>query len=229
MVSMNFNARKRKVGTKITLNLYDLSPSNSYLFPIGLGIHHSGIEITGTEYTFASGSGIFSHSPREANGAIFRESIELGLFDGGNHEVDKILSHLREEFHGDTYNIISKNCNHFSNSFAFALLKKPIPSYINRVASIGNICSCLLPKEFAPVSQPSSGYLVQAPSGAASIQRQNKNQSFFSGSGIKLGSGNESGAFSFSAMEKVEDLNLTDRRERARLAAISRLNKNPLN
>lgn len=92
MVSMNFNARKRKVGTKITLNLYDLSPANSYLFPIGLGIHHSGIEITGTEYTFASGSGIFSHSPREANGAIFRESIELGLFDGGNHEVDKILN-----------------------------------------------------------------------------------------------------------------------------------------
>lgn len=210
MTSSNYNAGRRKVGTKITLNLYDLSPANSYLFPIGMGLHHSGIEIMGSEYTFASGSGIFSHSPREANGAIFRESIELGLFDGGSRDVDYIISHLRGDFGGDTYNIISKNCNHFSNSFSLALLNKPIPSYVNRVASIGKMCSCLLPKEFAPVNHPSNGFIMQAPSGTASMQRHTKNQNAFSGSGKKLGSGNKMGVFDISATEKVEDL--TDRK-----------------
>lgn len=224
MTLSNYNTGRRKVGTKIILNLYDLSPANSYLFPLGLGIHHSGIEIMGTEYTFASGSGIFSHDPREANGATFRESIELGIFDGGSRDVDSIINHLRMNFRGDSYNIVSKNCNHFSNSFALALLNKPIPSYINRIASIGNMCSCLIPKEFSAANQTSTGYLMQAPSVTGSIQRQTESHNAFSGSGMKLGSGDNKGAFGFSSIEKVEDL--TDRRERARMAAISRLNQN---
>jgi hypothetical protein len=55
------------------LNVYDLSPANDYLHPIGFGLHHSGVEILGTEYTFASGAGIFNHSPQDAPGAKFRE------------------------------------------------------------------------------------------------------------------------------------------------------------
>ena len=41
----------------------------------------------GTEYTFASGSGIFNTSPKEAPGARFRESLELGTFEGGSSEL----------------------------------------------------------------------------------------------------------------------------------------------
>ena len=40
-----------------------------------MGIHHSGVEILGREYSFASGGGIFDSSPRDAPGAKFRESI----------------------------------------------------------------------------------------------------------------------------------------------------------
>jgi hypothetical protein len=42
-------------------------------------VHHSGVEILGTEYTFASGAGIFDHSPREAPGAKFRERYDYEL------------------------------------------------------------------------------------------------------------------------------------------------------
>ena len=59
---------------------------------IGMGLHHSGVEILGREYSFASGGGIFDSSPRDAPGAQFRESIELGAFDGGSSELNSAIS-----------------------------------------------------------------------------------------------------------------------------------------
>jgi hypothetical protein len=59
---------------------------------IGMGLHHSGVEILGREYSFASGGGIFDSSPKDAPGATFRESIELGSFDGGSSELQSAIS-----------------------------------------------------------------------------------------------------------------------------------------
>ena len=41
----------------------------------------------GVEYSFASGAGIFESEPKEAAGAKFRESIDLGAFEGGSSEL----------------------------------------------------------------------------------------------------------------------------------------------
>ena len=57
-----------------------------------MGLHHSGVEILGREYSFASGGGIFDSSPKEAPGAQFREAIELGEFDGGSSELQSAIS-----------------------------------------------------------------------------------------------------------------------------------------
>ena len=57
-----------------------------------MGLHHSGVEILGREYSFASGAGIFDSSPKDAPGAKFRESIELGVFEGGSGEVTSAIS-----------------------------------------------------------------------------------------------------------------------------------------
>jgi len=80
------------MGTKVLLNVYDLSPANDYLCAVGLGLHHSGVEILGREYSFASGGGIFDSSPKDAPGAKFRESIELGVFEGGSAELQSAIS-----------------------------------------------------------------------------------------------------------------------------------------
>lgn len=45
--------------------MYDLSPINEFGYPIGLGVFHSGLEVSGREYTFAGGGGIFDHEPRK--------------------------------------------------------------------------------------------------------------------------------------------------------------------
>ena len=57
-----------------------------------MGLHHSGVEILGKEYSFASGGGIFDTTPKEAPGATFREALELGSFDGGSSELQSALS-----------------------------------------------------------------------------------------------------------------------------------------
>jgi len=54
----------------VVLNIYDLSPANDYLYPIGFGLHHSGVEILGVEYSFASGGGIFESRPKVAPGML---------------------------------------------------------------------------------------------------------------------------------------------------------------
>lgn len=228
-----FNTGGRtRTGTKILLHVYDLSPANSYLYPVGLGLYHSGVEVFGSEYSFASGTGIFdSSTPCDVPGAIYRGTHDLGIYTGSMLELRSELSELKNEHFGpDDYHLLRRNCNHFTNALVWKLLNQPIPAYINRLAEIGICCSCLLPKEMleqAPVGDStsgSSGFQAFAPTRS---QQQMKKTKAFEGSGIKLGSSSEDGLTakllmtSRSGSPRAEDL--TNRRERVRKAALARL------
>lgn len=54
-------------------------------------------------------------------------------------QVEMLIIELGTHFSGKTYNIISKNCNHFGDEFAKKLCGKGIPGWINRLAYVGNI------------------------------------------------------------------------------------------
>ena len=216
------------------MNIYDLAPANDFLWPVGFGLHHSGIEILGTEYSFASGGGIFESSPKDAPGARFRVSVELGAYDGGQAELQKALSELRDDFGPDDYNLIRKNCNHFANALSYRLLQRGIPAYVNRLADIGFCCSCLLPRsliEHAPVGDP-TGSSSSGGSGGWALTSSKKQtaSAAFTGSGARLGGGSSSvgGGGLLSALHpgsstRTDDL--TDRREKARLAALARMER----
>ena len=222
---------RTRMGTKVFLNVYDLSPSNEYLYPIGLGLHHSGVEILGSEYSFASGAGIFDGTPKQAPGALFREQVYMGAYDGGQVELRRALDELRSTFGGEDYNLIRKNCNSFANALCWKLLQKTIPGHVNRLADIGVCCSCLLPKkmlEEAPVGDPNRVQREQANFSATGNVNNSSRVKVFSGSGARLGSSENDSSSSWrwtSSPKKPED-DLTDRRERARKAALSRLEKN---
>jgi hypothetical protein len=236
MSAYNQSGRTR-VGTKVFLNVYDLSPVNDYLYIAGLGLHHSGVEIMGSEYSFASGAGIFESSPKFAPGAKFREQIDLGSFDGGQAELKKAISTLRDDFGSDDYNLIRKNCNHFANALTWKLMNKAIPGHVNRLADIGMCFSCLLPRkllENAPVGDPnapssggSSGFLVKA-GNRSSPPSSGGQRDFFGGSGARLGgsSTDSSSSSGTSSNQKSSPDDLTDRREKARKAALMRLELN---
>ena len=212
-------------GFRVYLNLYDLSPANDFLWPIGLGLHHSGIEILGTEYSFASGAGVFEMPPKQAPGAKFREQMELGLFSGSQADLNRALDEVRERFGPNDYNLIRKNCNHYARAVSWKLLGKDIPGYVNRLADIGTCCSYLIPRpmlENAPVGDPSAPTRntmardsVKAFAGSGNVLGSSSSEQERTGLLSRLGRGSSTAA--------VAPNDATDRREKARKAALARL------
>ncbi|CAL1387995.1 unnamed protein product [Linum trigynum] len=143
---------KKKTGTvPVYLNVYDLTPMNGYAYWVGLGIYHSGVQVHGVEYGFGahdhSTTGIFEVEPKQCPGFTFRKSILIGRTDLGPKEVRSMMEKMAQEYSGNTYHLITKNCNHFCNDVCLKLTGKTIPSWVNRLARLGFLCNCVLPAE----------------------------------------------------------------------------------
>ncbi|CAK7353876.1 unnamed protein product [Dovyalis caffra] len=149
MVMLN---RKKKSGTvPVYLNVYDLTTINGYAYWVGLGIYHSGVQVHGVEYGFGahdhSTTGIFEVEPKQCPGFMFRKSILIGRTDLGPKEVRAFMEKLAQEYPGNTYHLITKNCNHFCSDVCLKLTGKTIPRWVNRLARLGFFCNCVLPAE----------------------------------------------------------------------------------
>lgn len=96
--------------------------SSPRLFPLShcCLTDHTGIEFSGTEYSFAggpdagSGTGVMSQQPRATpDGAQwrFKEAIELGSVNVDYREFERVLQELKDAFPANTYDLIHRNCN----------------------------------------------------------------------------------------------------------------------
>lgn len=150
---------------------------------MGVGIYHSGVEILGTEYAFGGNTtvrttGVYSIPPRSHQGFSFKHSIDLGeipvepFFKNGkrhrnakttpqatisfNHDIVPILDELMDKYRANKYNLLLKNCNHFSDDFIKRLYagKKRLPGYVNRAANIGSLVHCFVPTKYVTVTPP---------------------------------------------------------------------------
>ena len=129
--------------------------------PAGVGLHHSGVEVDGVEYSFASrGGGIFSIEPGKARGVRFRHQIDMGILSLNNSEegdpIQQALDGLKNDFRPETYDLVTNNCNHFCDAFLVKLLNKPLPGHVNRMSYIWTTANIpwLVPKSIrqsAPV------------------------------------------------------------------------------
>ncbi|CAI8609555.1 unnamed protein product [Vicia faba] len=141
---------EKKSNTMVYLNVYDLTPANNYLYMFGVGVFHSGVEVHGMEYGFGaheySTSGVFEVEPKSCPGFIFRRSVLLGSTDMSYSQFRSFIERLSTKYHGDTYHLIAKNCNHFTDEVCQELTGKPIPAWVNRLARVGSFCNCLLPE-----------------------------------------------------------------------------------
>lgn len=97
--------------------------------------------VHGVEYAFGAHeyptTGIFEGEPKQCEGFSFRKAILIGWTDVGPEEVRGIMGDFAEEYKGNAYNLITKNCNHFCNDACIRLTGNPIPSWVNRLARIG--------------------------------------------------------------------------------------------
>lgn len=104
--------------------------------------------VHGVEYGFGaherSATGIFEVEPRQCPGFTFRKSILIGRTDLGPKEVRSFMEKLATDYSGNTYHLITKNCNHFCNDVCIQLTGKPIPSWVNRLARLGKKSTSIL-------------------------------------------------------------------------------------
>jgi len=215
---MNSSGRKRAL--KVILNVYDLAPMNQYTYEFGFGVFHSGVEIAGKEFSFGghqySSSGLFTVEPKNAAGAIFREAIEMGETTKSSQEVQAIVDSMASEFYGNTYHLVNKNCNHFSDALCKTLLGKGIPGFVNRMATVGAFVPCLLPQNLG-VQTPTNNLIT------SSSSTTETSFSAFSGEGKTLSEQQQHVAPSEVVLMDSEQTNITSRRERLLAAATRRL------
>lgn len=122
------------------LNVYDLpeqTATNNALSSVGLGLYHSGVECGGAEYSF-SAHGVSRTAPCLSEFGVLRERLLMGSYQGTKSDFENILNALRSgEFGPGQYDLVHRNCNHFSDALCMATIGEKIPPWVNRASSIG--------------------------------------------------------------------------------------------
>ncbi|KAI0912543.1 PPPDE putative peptidase domain-containing protein [Ustulina deusta] len=143
--------------TEIVINVYDLlSPGrlSSVLWTFGTSLLHSGVVINGKEYAYGGHdrrgmTGVYWTQPKtEPPGGTFRTEILQGFTFATQAEIDSIIHRASLEFDGSAYNILTRNCNHFTSYICQKLTGRPGPGWLNRAASIGVALPCVVPREW---------------------------------------------------------------------------------
>ncbi|KAK8599919.1 hypothetical protein V6N13_060276 [Hibiscus sabdariffa] len=142
--------------TEVILHVYDVTNSESdktnstivqinkiFKDGIGLGgIFHSAVQVYGEdEWSFGfceQGSGVFSCPSGQNPMYTYREPIVLGRTNFSIFKVNQILRELSREWPGSSYDLLSKNCNHFCDDFCERLGVPKLPGWVNRFANAGD-------------------------------------------------------------------------------------------
>ncbi|PIA34261.1 hypothetical protein AQUCO_03800088v1 [Aquilegia coerulea] len=142
--------------TEVVLHIYDVTNSGSdktnntivqinkiFKDGIGLGgIFHSAVQVYGDEeWSFGfceHGSGVFSCPPSKNPMYTYRERMVLGKTNCSIFNVNQILRELSREWPGSSYDLLSKNCNHFCDEFCERLGVPKLPGWVNRFANAGD-------------------------------------------------------------------------------------------
>ncbi|OQR81089.1 peptidase [Achlya hypogyna] len=121
---------------RVALHVYDLSRGLARQMSASLlgmhieGVWHTGVSVYGLEYFY--GGGIQAVPPdqvAETYGAPY-EVVELGTTDVPQSVFLHFLQEIQPRFTAETYNLLSNNCNNFSNEVANFLVGTNIPQHI---------------------------------------------------------------------------------------------------
>lgn len=137
---------KPRVLYEVRLNVYDINYNNradslqrvnDFLYYIGHGLYHIGIEVQGHELMYSM-TGICSHTPRTHDTMRFRTSIHLGYTDIDVFRLRQIVAKLNEnQFRPADYRTLTRNCIHFAVELANLLgVGRGLPAWTTRTLTL---------------------------------------------------------------------------------------------
>eukprot|EP00928_Gymnodinium_smaydae_P078994 TRINITY_DN63026_c0_g1_i1.p1 TRINITY_DN63026_c0_g1~~TRINITY_DN63026_c0_g1_i1.p1 ORF type:complete len:635 (+),score=150.12 TRINITY_DN63026_c0_g1_i1:128-2032(+) len=120
---------------EVTLNLYDLSrgvADAASEFVVGEkleGIWHTGLVVFGKEYYYGKDT-VYDEAGATSFGKPTR-TVHLGYTLWRQQELHEyVVSELKPLFHRGTYDVITNNCNHFSDRVAMYLVGRHVPDEV---------------------------------------------------------------------------------------------------
>ena len=129
----------------VLLHVYDLEEVPGAIAAIGLGAYHrcplpldahpntalmngwcSAVEIGGKEYAYGAcevGSGVWCGVPKRAEGFKFKKSVAMGYTRLSEADIVLALEDLKARWQGVDYDLLTRNCNHFSSATTKVLVR----------------------------------------------------------------------------------------------------------
>ena len=154
--------RHQPFDVPVTLHIYDWNGRHAWpcmtllnillTYTVGVGIFHTGIEVLGREYSFARGEvarsvacryrhqtlgGVIRYEPCDTKHHLphaHRQSFLLGIVQMSQQDWDQELLQFRKEWSSGSYNLVLRNCNHFTAAVAQTLRLNNCPRWPNRLA-----------------------------------------------------------------------------------------------
>ncbi|EPR63050.1 hypothetical protein TGGT1_256780 [Toxoplasma gondii GT1] len=126
----------------VFLHVYDLDPTiskymNKVMRPLGAGAFHAGVEVYGIEYcygqTYDKTPGITVNRPRRHPAHIYRETIYMGQTTLAHEEFMALIEALKDEWPGEKYNILTRNCLNFADQLCLLLGVGCLPPWLLRL------------------------------------------------------------------------------------------------
>ena len=103
----------------VVLNIYRIA-EDSIFNKLGFSLYHTAIEYDNIEFAFGymdkeGASGVYDIKPMSFDEGSYVESINLGIVH--RRQFFNKLEEIKRIYMAKSYNLLTKNCNHFSNYF----------------------------------------------------------------------------------------------------------------
>lgn len=160
-------------GPEVALSVYVLNNARvlnavTELAGIG-GVYHVGVDVYGLEWSFGwceQGSGVHNVHVGCSELGLFKERVPLGRSPCSPGEIIATLDELRGAWAGPSYNLLQRNCVHFSGELVQRLQVRGCPAWVNSLTTFVDWLAQLLVK---PGVDAASKLPAPAQEGAAGV------------------------------------------------------------
>lgn len=128
---------------KVELAVYDLSRGMAASMSQQLlgqridAIYHTGIVVYGNEYYFGGGIQVSQFGSFSASQGLYPiQMLDMGETTQSKIALEQYISSINHRFTAMTYDLLTNNCNNFSDTICRFLTNRGIPSYIVDLPSI---------------------------------------------------------------------------------------------